>query len=651
MSGWKLEAEYIYPGGVKKQRFSTPDGKSFAWMHETLDGWVKGRGDAPHRLYRASGGDDGLIFCVEGEKDADTLAGLGYTAVSGENGAGPGKWLPEYTEELRERVVVVLADNDTVGREYGEECAQALDGVAGSVRLIHMSDLWPECLEHGDITDMVVQLGAKAAVNRLWERLRSAKPYAPTWPELRPFDSAPELPEFPVNCLPGVVRDFVGQLSESTQTPPEMAGILSLAVLSTAFQGRYKVQLGPDWQEPLCLYVAAVAPPGERKSRVFSELFRPIYSYEMWRREQQAPDIAMAKAQRTLLEKQLQAAQSLAAKGGKSNPETEQRVLDLAMELEECKVPAAFRLLVSDTTPEKLVDMMEAQGGKITVASAEGGVFDTMKGRYDNNAGFEIYLKGHAGDAVTVDRIGRPSNYIPDPRLSMALCIQPDVLGALMDNQTMRGRGLCGRFLYAVCRSKVGRRTVKPEPVSRVVRERYKEFVEDMLAGKAEGTVELSPEADAVFTQYREYVERKLGGDWEDMRDWGGKLCGAAARIAGLLHLSENQAGEPISQATMERAIEIARALESHAETAYGFMQADEGESTARYILKRIKAAGRDELSRSELCRLCRKLSPDELDSAAEELEERGYLRKTEGKTGPAGGRPGATYQINPAIF
>lgn len=104
--------------------------------------------------------------------------------------------------------------------------------------------------------------------------------------------------------------------------------------------------------------------------------------------------------------------------------------------------------MVDDTTPEKLVDLMEMQGGSITLTSAEGGLFDALSGRYDNKGGLDIFLKGHAGDPISVDRIGRKSNYIPKPRLTVMLTIQPAILYGLMDNATFKGRGLCGRFLY-----------------------------------------------------------------------------------------------------------------------------------------------------------------------------------------------------------
>ena len=50
------------------------------------------------------------------------------------------------------------------------------------------------------------------------------------------------LPEFPVSALPREVSAYVKAVATFTQTPPEMAGLLSLGVLATAFQGRYVIE-------------------------------------------------------------------------------------------------------------------------------------------------------------------------------------------------------------------------------------------------------------------------------------------------------------------------------------------------------------------------------------------------------------------------
>ena len=100
---------------------------------------------------------------VEGEKDADNLHVLGYNAVSGEDGAGPGKWRREYTEQLRGLNVCVMGDNDDIGRAYAQETAAALHGAAKSVKLLDLSKGWAEIPEHGDISDLIAQKGADAA--------------------------------------------------------------------------------------------------------------------------------------------------------------------------------------------------------------------------------------------------------------------------------------------------------------------------------------------------------------------------------------------------------------------------------------------------------------------------------------------------------
>lgn len=268
------------------------------------------------------------------------------------------------------------------------------------------------------------------------------------WEKPEPFTDL-HTPNFPVESLPGCLSAFVECLAESTQTPEEMAGVLALGVLATAFQSKFMVQITTDWKEPLCLYTVAVAPPGERKSAVISALTRPLQEWEAEQRELEAEEIEQNRIEREYLEKSRSAATTAAVK--KKSEESKAEMMELSARLAKFKDLHPYRLLADDTTPEKLVDLMDEQGGCLTVCSAEGGIFDSMAGRYDRAANFDVYLKGHAGDMIVVDRIGRKPNCIHDPRLSMMLTIQPDVLRGLMGNATFKGRGLCGRFLYSVC--------------------------------------------------------------------------------------------------------------------------------------------------------------------------------------------------------
>lgn len=488
-----------------------------------------------------------------------------------------------------------------------------------------------------------------------FERLTESGAFVPSvtdnqgWEAPLPFDEI-NTPAFPVDSLPGPLSDFVECLAESTQTPEEMAGTLSLGVLSTAFQRKYTAEVTPDWREPLCLYTAVVAPPGERKSSVINALNKPIYEYEMETREAQAVEIEQNKTERALLEKALEAAKNSAAKSKSSFEESREEAMSLSAQLAEFKDLHPFRLLADDTTPEKLVEIMDTQGGCITVCSAEGGVFDSMSGRYEKGANFDVYLKGHAGDPITVDRIGRRGNRIDEPRLSMILTIQPDVLNGLMGNSAFRGRGLCGRFLYAVCKSKVGHRAVSPQPVPDSIRAQYRDFVRRILSIPGEGIIRLSQEADEVRKSYQEYIEQKLGNEWESMRDWGGKLTGEVVRIAALMHAAEcmgDPTQAPISAETMSGATRLGEFFSAHAEAAYQLMGADETTADAKYLLRRIKSDGRLELSKRDLHQKCRGKfrRVEDMAPALQVLSDMRYVRLLDVSTG---GRPTQMIMVNP---
>ena len=424
-----------------------------------------------------------------------------------------------------------------------------------------------------------------------------------------------------------------------------MAGTLSLGVLAAAFQSRYSVCINSDWSEPLCLYTVAVAAPGERKSAVIAALTAPMYEYEAARRESEAAIIAKNQTQRELLEKSLAIAKNTAAK--KNSEAARDEAMELSAQLAEFKDIHPYRLLVDDTTPEKLVDIMEAQDGCITVASAEGGVFDSISGRYDKNANFDIYLKGHAGDPITVDRVGRKSNSIREPRLSMILTIQPEVLQGLMGNATFRRRGLCGRFLYAMCSSKIGYRDLNADTIPQTVKDEYSRFVERIL--EDDGVIQLSEEANRLRLEYSAIVERRLGGEWEHIRDWGGKLIGAMLRIAAMFHASEeaHAADTPISAVRVQSAIEIADFFGTHALAAYQTMGADESHEDAKYLWRRIEKMDSGQFTRRDLFKQCqgKYKRVDAMEPALRTLTEMGYIREDEAVTG---GRPSKIIRVNP---
>lgn len=486
---------------------------------------------------------------------------------------------------------------------------------------------------------------------------KESTPLAPTskeWESPISFNSL-QLPDFPVDCLPKPLADFVSALADSTQTATEMGGILALAVLSTAFQSRYTVEIKSDWDEPLCLYILAIAQSAERKSPVIRALSSPIRDYEETRREQERKLVAENRAEKEMLEinyKKAKSAYEKAYENGEKNISVcRQNVIDAREALEAFQEIYPFQLLTDDSTQEKLVDILEKHNGSITVQSSEGGIFTTMGGKYKSCVDIDVYLKGHSDDAITVERMGRPSNYIRHPRISMMLAAQPIILENLIKNKDFEGRGLCARFIYAICRSKVGFRVINSPSIPSNIKENYQLFVNNLLSSTEAGTLHLTDDARTVLFNYSNKIEKLLPSDWELIADWGGKAVGVTARIAALFHASEVKKAidTPISSDTMERAIKIMECLSYHAMAAYQMMSSDATEKGAKYLWKRIQSLQKDSFSKSELFDKCKghfKTAKD-MEPALQQLEERHYIRISECKTGQKG-RPSQKIELNP---
>lgn len=79
------------------------------------------------------------VFVVEGEKDTNTLQENGFVATTNAGGANA-PWLPEYTDCLRGREVILIPDNDPPGRKRVLTIARALVGQAASIVVLELKD-------------------------------------------------------------------------------------------------------------------------------------------------------------------------------------------------------------------------------------------------------------------------------------------------------------------------------------------------------------------------------------------------------------------------------------------------------------------------------------------------------------------------------
>ena len=101
--------------------------------------------------------DNRPVFVVEGEKDCETLAGLGFTATTCPMGAG--KWSSKYSDMLKDSTVYIMADNDEAGKSHALNVAKSLSGKAAEVYMIDITTETPETITEipkgWDITDLL----------------------------------------------------------------------------------------------------------------------------------------------------------------------------------------------------------------------------------------------------------------------------------------------------------------------------------------------------------------------------------------------------------------------------------------------------------------------------------------------------------------
>jgi replicative DNA helicase len=497
------------------------------------------------------------------------------------------------------------------------------------------------------------------------------------WEPLIPF-ATHEVPAFPVETLPPTLRAFAEAVAEDTQTPVDLAAMLSLATVAACVQGRAIVRVSPSYSEPLSLFVAVVAESGERKSAVVSHVAGPLHAWEREAAGQLAGEIEGARADRKALEKRKDALEDKAAKAKTSDSVTaREEAKEIAATLAKTPMAPDYpRLLAADVTPEALARLMAAQNEKMAVLSPEGGIFETMAGRYNNGvANLDVFLKGHAGDALRVDRRSAPPITMNRPALTLGLAVQRDVIRGLADKPGFRGRGLIARFLCSLPHSLVGQRRIVTKAVPEPVRRAYDRSVRRLLSGEIDrvrdvlqGREASGPEAltvaragESVRVAFATKIEPRLGpgGDLHHIADWGSKLTGALVRIAALLHAvtcveaSGPVAGE-IQQGTMTAAVRIADYLVFHALAAFAEMNADPNTSAARAVFERALTFGGSTFVERDLHQALRGQArfrkASDVRTALSALVERGYVRKIPpaSPTARPGRRPSAEWEVNP---
>lgn len=441
---------------------------------------------------------------------------------------------------------------------------------------------------------------------------------------------------FPVEALPANIKNYILEVAENLQVSVDMVAVTALEVFSTSLQGRFNVNIKSGWNEPLNLFCAIIASPSERKSPVVNLLRKPIIEFEKEENERLKPQITKSRLTKEALE----------AKKAKLIKKDTVNLDELSNELLNFKEIKPVKIFADDVTSEKLTSLLSENNNVMSVISCEGGIFETMAGKYSqNNINIDVFLKGYSGDTLKVDRVNRDSEIIENPRLGMLLAIQPIILEEIIRNQQFSGRGLLARFLYCFPSSLVGKRKFKTNDVSKALQEQYDNIVKRGLRieiGK-EKTIYFNDEAKETLENFYNEIESKSATEYESIADWCGKLLGNTSRIAGILALINNVETNTISSKDVENAILIARYFLQNTINIFQLSSFSQNIKDANYILDFIIKKNIYLFKTRELIRGRRSFHlTEDASNGLDELMKRNYLFYDEETK---------TYFVNPALY
>lgn len=644
------------------------------------------------------------VFVPEGEECVLALKHLGLVATCNSGGALKWHLTPGASEALRDRHVILLPDNDGSnektpsesykGQRHAAEIAQALDGIAASVRVLEL----PGLPIKGDVVDWLKAGGTKEALLRLVEYAPKATDWSPPgvdtepsgdlnvgtgtgatpveWnePEPLPYD-LPPVGSFDEAMLPEALRPWLRDMADRMSLPLDYFAAPAL-VVAGALVGR-SVGIHPKRHDPWLvvpnLWGALVAPPGMMKSAVLGEVLKPLERLAHDEAKDQVSRAAQYEADKmraAALKAALQDQMKIAAKQH-ADAELDRLTQEAAtIDVEESK---QRRFKVNDGTVEKIGMLLTDNPRGLLVSRDEltGWLKNLDKAGHEGDRAF--YLEAWNGTgSYDVDRVGRGSLHIPALCLSVLGGIQPGPLAHYIYDAASDGAGndgLLQRFQLLVW----------PDPprayqhVDRWADTEAKNRANNILAKLASLTAEkcgavrddgdpesiptlrFSESAQMIFDDFYISLQVRLrsGEMTGPMAAHLSKYASLMPSLALIFHLMDlfdgrANVGAGVSDEATARAIAWCEYLETHARRLYA-SAIDPNMERARVLLRHLKAGDiADGCTTRDIYRHHweRLASPEEVEAAVTVLELYGWvcLEPQKGITG----RPPKVVRLHP---
>lgn len=572
---WRIRCKHPV-SGEKWIRPMWFDGERFAIGEPTHP-------EAGKPLYRlhdlATASPERTVVLVEGESCADRLAerGLIATTSGSSTSAKDADWTP-----LAGRSVVIWPDADPQGRRYAEDACARLRGIGCTVRLVDVGALGLPL--KGDAVDWLAEHPAATPDDVLGLPMlaEAASSNTALREAIRPLpDALLPVEPFPVDLMPGVFGEWIGDVSERMQCPADFVA-LPMLVAAGSLVARHcdvRPKRADAWSESPNIWGCIVGSPGAMKSPSLTAALDPIKRLERSARDDHASRLSEFEQSQQIEQIRRDAAKQQAKDAARKNPSA-----DLARFFEgqeAAEAPREERFIVNDVTVEKLGEILQDNPGGVLYYRDELGSLLRALSREEKVGERGFLLSAWSGADHRWDRIGRGSTITSHALVSLVGGIQPGPLSALVREASGSGDdGLLQRFLFVW----PDRDVSEWSDCDRIPNLRARDalsalFVKlatngsvgamrDDVLGPERPFLRLSGDASEAFTEWRRDLEGKLrsGDTPETLEAALSKFRKQVPALALILHsVTPEEAGAGvISVATMERALALGEYFESH---------------------------------------------------------------------------------------
>lgn len=484
---------------------------------------------------------------VEGEKDADRLAGMGFVATTTAMGANA-RLRDDDVDVLRGRPVAIWVDNDQPGLLRAERSAAQLFAANCRVKIVRP----PGLLIGGDVSDWLDQGKTKDDLIRLvkqtpdWQPGQGEQATAPD-----PDSATLKVPPFPIEVLPEHARAYVESQARCIGVPTEMIAMPLMAFFGSMIGNRLFIQLKSGFHQYASLFLAIVAPPGSAKS--------PALNAARW-------PLDKLQTEAHTLYKALVLQFDAETERWQAKPKDERGEKPIR--------PKLRHFYTTDITIEALVGILEVAPGVAIVRDELLGWIKSMD-QYRGGKGSDRqqYLSLWAGSPIKADRRSGEPIYQIHPVASIVGGIQVDFLRDLHDKDGRRD-GLVERLLLIrsdITSSGWTEDELDPELLDRIIAlfrqvDRVLSPVDTGADAEAGRGLQLSTEARHLWIAW--YNENDmLKGDTAGLRHgFYSKLPLQVARFALILNTLWNP-DDPqrlVSKERMADAIELGEYVRAH---------------------------------------------------------------------------------------